>query len=487
MASIDQPPIDGSDQKSLISVEQRGIEHIPESERHGRPWQVGVMWSGLVLNVLSVVYGSILVALGLNVWQALLAIVLGNLTWIVTGVVSLAGPAAGTTTFGVSRIVFGRRGVRPVAFFNWIMMLGYEVLDLVVMVLAASALLKMGGVQVSNPIQVALVVGLSVLQAILPLLGHSAVTTVLRVLVLPFAAIFLIMAWLIADKVSTGVGAPGSLAVFLGGVALVASSSGLGWASSAADYSRYLPAATKRRRIVGAVTAGGAIPQMFLMALGVAIGIAMPDATDPVSGLSTVFPTWLVVIYLLLVIVQMVALNAVDLYSSGVTLQAMGIRLKRWQAVMLDGVICGVIGGIVVFSGDFYTFVNNFLLFMIIWFAPWAGIFCTDLWLRRAQYPEVTQPLRVAWSLPACTAQLLGMVAATACIHTSIYTGPLASALGGADLSVIAGLVVGAISYGLLTSRSDRTTPHPFDHTSDLIVAPPTTAAPVAAKEGELA
>ena len=203
MASIDQPPIDGSDQKSLISVEQRGIEHIPESERHGRPWQVGVMWSGLVLNVLSVVYGSILVALGLNVWQALLAIVLGNLTWIVTGVVSLAGPAAGTTTFGVSRIVFGRRGVRPVAFFNWIMMLGYEVLDLVVMVLAASALLKMGGVQVSNPIQVALVVGLSVLQSILPLLGHSAVTTVLRVLVLPFAAIFLIMAWLIADKVST--------------------------------------------------------------------------------------------------------------------------------------------------------------------------------------------------------------------------------------------------------------------------------------------
>ncbi|MEE3852063.1 cytosine permease [Gordonia sp. LSe1-13] len=448
-----------TDHRPRIAVERRGIEHIPESERHGKPWQVGAMWSGLILNVLSVVYGTILVALGLNWWQALAAIVLGNLTWVLTGLVSVAGAAAGTTTFGVTQLVFGRLGVRPVAFFNWIMMLGYEVLDLVVMVLAASALLEMAGVTVSDPMQLGLVVGLSVAQAILPLLGHSAVTKVLRFLVLPFAAIFLIMAWLVADQVDAGVSEPGSLAMFLGGVALVASCSGLGWASSSADYSRYLPASTSRRRIVGSVAIGGAVPQMLLMTLGVAIAMAMPDATDPISGLATIFPTWLVVIYLLLVIVQMVSLNAVDLYSSGVTLQAMGVRIRRWQAVMLDGIICGVVGAMVVFSGDFYTFVNNFLLFMIVWFAPWTGVFVADLWRRRALhrdtlYPDATAPVRRDWSSPAVTAQILGMLAAAACINTSIFVGPVASGLDGADLSVIVGLAVGATTYLIMAGRS---------------------------------
>src|SRR5690348_3407784 len=77
-------------------VEQRGIEHIPDAERHGTPRQVGLMWSGVILNVQVVVYGALLVGFGLTWWQAVLAILVGNLTWLVTGLCSLAGPAAGT-------------------------------------------------------------------------------------------------------------------------------------------------------------------------------------------------------------------------------------------------------------------------------------------------------------------------------------------------------------------------------------------------------
>lgn len=265
MTTIEQDPpdewISQSDQQPGLGIERRGIEYIPDDERHGRPWHLGAMWSGLVMNVLTVVYGTLLVAMGLNWWQALLAIVLGNLTWVIAGVVSIAGPAAGTTTFGVSQMIFGRAGVRPVAFFNWIMMLGYEVLDLVVMVLATGALLDMAGVQVSTGGQVLIVVILSVVQAVLPLLGHAAITKVLRLLVIPFAAIFLAMAWLVADDIQIADSAPASLALFLGGVALAASGSGLGWSSTAADYSRYLPATTSRLRIVAAVTLGGGIPR----------------------------------------------------------------------------------------------------------------------------------------------------------------------------------------------------------------------------------
>ncbi|AQA02736.1 permease, nucleobase cation symporter-1 family (NCS1) [Mycobacterium sp. MS1601] len=459
MTTIDQDPPDeqiGLSNQHGLRVERRGVEFIPEAERHGKPWQLGAMWSGLVLNVLTVVYGSLLVTMGLNWWQALLAIVLGNLTWIIAGLVSVAGPAAGTTTFGVSQLLLGRHGVRPVAFFNWIMMLGFEVLDLVVMVLATNALLGMAGVEVSAGGQVAIVVALSILQAVLPLLGHAAITKVLRLLAVPFALIFLVMAALVADDVQLTDSAPGSWALFLGGIALAASGSGLGWASTAADYSRYLPSATPRWRIVAAVALGGGIPQMLLMTLGAVIAIAMPDASDPVSGLSTVFPTWLVVIYLVLVIVQMVSLNGVDLYSSGVTLQALGVRISRWQAVLVDGVLCGIVGAAVVLSGSFYQFVSNFLLFMIVWFAPWAGVFLADLALRRGRYPRASEAVLQSFSRPGVAAQVLGMVASALCISTTLFVGPVAAALGGADLSVFAGLLVGALTYLILTTLAPK-------------------------------
>lgn len=453
VTTIEQDPpderISHSDQQRL-SVERRGIEYIPDDERRGSPWQLGAMWSGLVMNVLTVVYGTLLVAMGLNWWQALLAIALGNLTWVIAGVVSTAGPAAGTTTFGVSQMIFGRTGVRPVAFFNWIMMLGYEVLDLVVMVLATGALLDMAGVRLSTGGQVLTVVILSVLQAVLPLLGHAAITKVLRLLVIPFAAIFLAMAWLVAGDIQISNSAPASWALFLGGIALAASGSGLGWSSSAADYSRYLPAGTSRYRIIAAVTFGGAIPQTLLMALGAVIAIALPDATDPIAGLSTVFPGWLVVIYLVLVIVQMLSLNGVDLYSSGVTLQALGVRISRWQAVLVDGVLCGIVGAAVVLSGSFYQFVSTFLLFMIVWFAPWAGVFLVDLARRRGRYPRASDAVYQSFSHAGLGAQLLGMIAAALCINTTIFVGPVAAAFDGADLSVVAGLLVGALTYPIL-------------------------------------
>ena len=72
------------------------------------------------------------------------------------------------------------------------------------------------------------------------------------------------------------------------------------------------------------------------------------------------------------------AINSIDLYSSGLTLQAIGLKIKRWQAVLVDTVVSGVITAVVIFSASFNTFLTDFLLFMIIWIAPWVGIFLVD-------------------------------------------------------------------------------------------------------------
>ncbi|MFM9441111.1 purine-cytosine permease family protein [Streptomyces acidiscabies] len=252
----------------LKLMEQRSIDVIPPAERRGRVRHLGLLWSGMVLNVFTVVYGALLITLGLSLWQAALAIVIGNLTWIVTGLASLPGPRAGTTTFMVNRTIMGVHGNRLLAVCNWLMQVGYQVLDTVLMALAATSLLGLAGVGVSEWGQVGVIVLFSALQSTLPVMGHALITRVLNLLAAPFAVVFLLLAWLTADRFDYVSTQPSPLAVFLGGVALIASAGGLGWTPNATDLSRYLPADTRPGRVVAAVALGGALPQMLLMFTG---------------------------------------------------------------------------------------------------------------------------------------------------------------------------------------------------------------------------
>ena len=90
--------------------------------------------------------------------------------------------------------------------------------------------------------------------------------------------------------------------------------------------------------------------------------------------------------FLIFAILQLLAINTVDLYSSGVTLQALGVPVKRWGAVIIDSVVCGVVIGIFVFHGNFYKDFAGFLLYIIVWLSAWFGIFITDYVLRRRRY-----------------------------------------------------------------------------------------------------
>ncbi|WP_020112872.1 purine-cytosine permease family protein [Rhodococcus sp. 114MFTsu3.1] len=460
-ASNNSPPAPGS---SRFTIEQRGIDHVPTNERHGSVRSVALMWSGAMMNVTGIVFGTLLVLLGLNFWQAVAAILIGNATWIITGMCSLPGPAAGTTTFAASRAPFGRNGNRPIALCNWIMQIGYESLDLVLMFLATSVLLGQVGIELGATLEVVVILVLAVTQSILPVFGLSVIMKAIRILLIPFTVLFAILIVLVFDSVAVDTTtASGGVALFFAGVALAASGSGLGWTPNAADYARYLPASTSRVRLVAGTALGGAMPQILLMTLGAAVATAVPDAVDPISGLPSALPPWFLVPYLLVVLLQLTALNAINLYSSGMTLQAMGIRVSRWQAVVIDAVVCAIIAIVVTFSGDFNALLGNFLLLMIVWFAPWAAIMVADYFLRSGRYDIASLSgdggayRRIRGLNPAgVTSQVAGMIAALLCINTTVFTGPISSALDGTDLSVPAGLIVGATAYWALARKSTR-------------------------------
>lgn len=471
----------------IATVERRGIEHVPPQARWGQPGGLFWMWAGAVWNVEFVVYGGLAVIIGLSFAQAVLVIVVGNLSYVLTGLASLQGPQAGTTAFAISRAPFGPRGNKAPSFFNWITQVGFEIEGIALIVLAAIALTAKAGFLAGAAAKVIFIVAAIAIQAVLPLLGHAAVLKVLKWLAVPFIVLFAVMAALTTSKVRLHAvphGASwGSLTIVL---ALVIAAGGLGWTENASDYSRYLPPAASRKRIVAAVALGGAIPSALLEILGAAVATGVPAlaATGSagavsISGLPSAFPAWFIVPYLVFAIVQLFAINTLDLYSSGVTLQSLFPRLSRIHCVAIDTVVCAALAAYAVFSSRFSTLLYDFLLLIIVWLAPWCAIYLVDSWLRKNRYdgPALLSgdpdgryfrgrggqdvrggARRRGFHWPGIIAQAAGMVAAALWLNANPpYVGPLASRIGGAtgsDFSVFLGLIVGGLTYWLLARRS---------------------------------
>jgi|HubBroStandDraft_5_1064220.scaffolds.fasta_scaffold04298_10 NCS1 family nucleobase:cation symporter-1 len=458
-----------ADEPSVTTVEQRGIQLIPQQDRWGKPSNLFWMWAGAVWNVEFVVYGALaVVVFGLSFAQAILIILIGNLFYFLTGLASLQGPETGTTTFAISRASFGPNGNRLPSFFNWVTQVGFEIEGIALVVFAAILLSSKAGFTAGTPAKVIFIILAVAIQAVLPWLGHAAVLKVLRLLAIPFVILFAVMAALTTSKVNLHVPAHGAswgaLTIFL---ALVISAGGLGWTENGNDYSRYLPPAADKKRIVLAVALGGAIPSALLEILGAAVATGVPGATT-VNGLILGYPGWFVWPFAIFVIVQLFAINTIDLYSSGVTLQSLIPQLKRVQCVAIDTVVCGAVASYAVFSSHFFTLLSDFLLFIILWLGPWCAIYLVDSYLRRNRYDHDAllderggryyRHGGIHW--PAIIAQLAGMGAAAFWLNAySPYVGYFAARNGGpfgSDFSVFIGLIVGGVVYLALAGRSVR-------------------------------
>ncbi len=465
--TVTGPAVVSGRDDTAFRVEQRGIGHVPDAERWARPRDLAAMWAGSGLQFEYLVYGALLMTFGFTFGQAIALIVVGNLSYLFLGLCSLQGPAAGTTVFTITRAGWGPIGARIVAFFNWITQLGFESEGLILIVLAGEALAAKAGYHTGTPGKIALILGAAAVQSVLPLLGHATVVKTLRVLTVPFVVFFVVLASLTLGKAHSGGVAHGaSWQLFLVGLAFTITLSGLGWVENGNDFSRYVPRTASRRAIVGWVFVGGAIPEILVMSLGAAVATFVPTAGgNPISDFPRAFPAWFLVPFLVVTIVQLFGINSVDLYSSGVTLQALGLGIRRWQAVLVDTIIAGAVTAYAVFSSSFSRLLEDFVAIVIVWIAPWMAIFLVDWVLRGGRYVpgELQRTDRdglywrhhgVHW--PAVLSHVLGGLAAALTISTTFYTSPVTRATGGADFSVFAGIVVGGVAYLVMAGASVR-------------------------------
>ena len=228
---------------------------------------------------------------------------------------------------------------------------------------------------------------------IMPLFGHRAMLRTLRALLAPFIVLFVVLTILSINKVHLGAhGFDESWQNMFAALAVIMSAGGYGWVMNANDFSRYLPYDASPRKIVTSVAIGGYIPSTLLSLLGAAlftipaVAAANGGAAGTITGLTHVFSSWFFWPYLIIVIVQLFAINSIDLYSSGLTLQAIFPAIKRWQCVLLDTTVAGALTAYALFSSGFNNFITDFLLFMLIWIAPWVSIYLVDYFMRRGRY-----------------------------------------------------------------------------------------------------
>ena len=479
-------------------VERRGIDVVPPGERWASARTIGALWSGSSINIAYVIYGALLMGFGFGLGTALVLIVVGNLSYLLVGVASLQGPQAGTTTFAISRAAFGTRGARLVSFFNWITQIGFETEALILIVGASITLCALAGVRIDGAGKVAIIVLACAIQTVLPYFGHATMVKVLRALIGPFIAVFVVVAFVGLGHVHLAYhGVAGGWELESAGLAFVVALSGLGWTECANDYSRYVAPATPSRSIVGWIFLATAVPEILLMSLGAALftflsSSAVWNGTDPFAAFlhQRALPSWVVALVLLLAIVQLFSIDALVLYSSGVSLQATGLAVKRYQAVVLDGVLSGLLTLWATFASSFSSFTKEFVGVIIVWIAPWLGVFLADWWLRGRRYhsSDLARDDRssryfvgasgVNWA--GVVAFAAGLVAATTCFSkapppvnfpfrwmtpisnhfgatycpgTAVAKCGSAGWFGGADFSAPVGLAVGALAYVLLARR----------------------------------
>jgi NCS1 family nucleobase:cation symporter-1 len=445
-----------SEEWEAFVLEERGIDYVPPADRHARPLDLFWTWAGSTANVLVFLYGAIVVFIGLSFTQAIFVIVLGGAAgWLLLGLGSLIGPNAGTGSLAAARAPFGINGNRFNALSNWVLVIGYEVADLAVIVLAGIALFNHAGIHTSDTLKVIVILLAVAIQLPLPLYGHATVVKSMRFLSVGLIAWFCVMAALLVSKVHpSALHQHAGMAGITAALALTLSGGGLGWVAYTADYSRYIPKEASKKAIFGWSALGAFISQTFLMILGAAVTTTVSGTGDLVGGLSQAFASWFVVPYLFLAIISLYAVNTIDLYSSGLNLQTIGVHIKRWQAVCVDLVICTVLLFFVIFSNRFLELLEDFILFGLVWIAPFVAIYLVDFALRRGHYDPVSLLRRtggVYWrengfNWAAVIPLLIGMFLAMMSISTTVYVGPIANRLGGSDWSI----VIGGGAAGLL-------------------------------------
>lgn len=384
----------------MDSIEITGIEIVQDKERTAKPRNLFLPWFASNISVFGMSYGAWILGFGISFVQAVIISVIGViLSFAICGVIALGGKRGSVPTMVMSRAAFGVNGAKIPGVISWLTSIGWETSLAITAVLATNTILARLGwagddSTVVKAIAAAIVAVLIVLGAVA---GYHIIMKMQAVLTWVTGIttiIYILLVFPHIDFAAIVTHPNGSLASMLGAFVMVMTGMGLGWVNIAADWSRYQSRETPGSQIVFWNTFGGSLGPVFLISFGLMLAgsdekLANAIGGDPVGALATLLPTWFLVPFLITAILSLLSGAINGIYSSGLTLLTLGIRIPRPLASLIDGVIltCGTIY-VTFFSPTFIGPFQSFLVTLGVPLAAWTGIMMADITLRKKDYDE---------------------------------------------------------------------------------------------------
>jgi purine-cytosine permease-like protein len=448
-------------------MEVRSIDYVPAHERHGRVHQQGPFWFLGNFNFLTIAIGFVGPVLHLSWGWTALAVTLG----VLLGTVFQAFHASQGAEMGLpqmiqSRAQFGYRGVVvPLAgaLFTFI---GFNTVDTL---LTAEGLRHIWGI---DPLLTTL--GLALGAGALAIWGHDFLHLVFRWIfwiALPLYSLLSVAILFGYGPIQVGlIGDRGHFSMVAFATQFAAAASfNITFAPFVSDYTRYLPADSKRWAVIVHVFTGSALAAIWLMLLGawLAAYTGADDGLVALLHLGNHIAPGMGLALCLVSIGALIASMGMNAYSGMLTF------VTGWDSFSSSHPgnalrIASVVGiavlwvGIALLCGEHaIDTLSAMLVIMLYLLCPWTAVNLVDyFFLRQGRYAILhlnrADGIYGAWCQRGLIAYGVGLIASIPFfVVPGIWTGPLARLLGGVDIAWVVGLAAAALAYLALSRGFD--------------------------------
>jgi NCS1 nucleoside transporter family len=446
-------------------IETRSIDYVPLAERHGRVWHLWPVWFSGDAHLATLAVGVLGITLGGNLLWAAVAVILGCLLGtFFMAFHSTQGPQLGLPQMIQSRPQFGYTGALLVWGVALIAYIGYNAFNLV---LAAQALHQLRGA--ISPTSATAMVLFAVLALALAVVGYDTIHLAQRglaYLMIAILTVFSMGALFLLKLPPAQWDVHGFRAVPFLAQLFAAASYQLSWSIYVSDYSRYLPRDVGVRESFWWTYLGAFVGGAWMMLVGTVAAAAAPQldvAAAMEHAADAVLPGFGRVL-LFSALLGLVTISALNFYGASLTLLSVADTVKPLVCTTgkrLASLLVAFVASCAIALSSSSNFVNRFedlLALLLYLFTPWTAINLVDFYLvRKGHYSirEIFNPVGMygRWNWRGLTAYVIGFVVMIPFFSSGLYTGPVARALGGADIAMLVGLPVAAGVY-LIACRS---------------------------------
>lgn len=450
-----------------MKIEKHSIDYIPLAERHGKVWHLWPIWFSGDAHLATLAVGVIGIGLGGNLLWTAIAVIAGcALGTFFMSFHSTQGPQLGLAQLIQSRPQFGYMGALLVWVVALVAYIGYNAFN---EVLVAQSVRQLTGA--SRAIDPPVIIIFTVLAAAIAAVGYDWIHKTQRwlaYLMLAVLFVFTVAAaftlrlperhWRVDDFETV----PFLVQFF------AAAAYQLSWSIYVSDYSRYLPREVSVRESFWWTYVGAFIGGIWMMLLGTIAAALFPAAE--VAGAvqmaaDSVIPG-LGAPLLTSGLLGLVTITSLNFYGASLALLSIADSIhpspptvtKRLASLLLLTIVS--IGLALVASKDFVHRFDDLLAVLLYLFTPWTAINLIDFYVvRRGHYSirEIFNPngMYGRWNWRGLVSYGVGFVVMIPFVSSGLYRGPVATMLGGADVSMLVGLPVSAILYWYLCRDLD--------------------------------